>query len=88
MGYGTRANGTIKTFTPDNDENTIYLSASILDYTLQEIIELIQEKWPDCSFDDITIEAEHIHTDCLGYDLYDSGDYTDYIIIRRNNNAD
>lgn len=31
----------------------------------------------------IEITTEYIHTRCIGYDLYDSGDYDLYIILRK-----
>lgn len=71
----------IRAFTPDDDEDTIYL---VYGRPLNEIIEKVNEKWPGTDFSKIEIEAQHIHTYALGYDLYDSSDYDDYIVIRRN----
>ena len=79
MGYSYRNNGQIKDFWPDDDENTMYRLSG--NDSLQEIIELAQEKWPGISLQDITISAEKIHTSCLTYDLYDPSDYTDFVII-------
>lgn len=83
MGYTTRNNGKIKDFWPDDDENTIYLESG--GDSLQRILSLVQEKWPGTSLEDIEITAEKIHTHCLTYDLYDAGDYTDFLIITRKN---
>lgn len=81
MGY-TR-NGSITNFEPDNDENTLYLLSSC-NYSLAQIIGFAKEKWgQDLNFDDIVIEAENIHTRCLTYDVYDAGDYDNYIVIRK-----
>ena len=44
-------------------------------------MEQIKDKWPDAQFEDIEISAEHLHTDGLYYDQYESGDYTEYIVI-------
>ena len=85
MGYGTRPGTlghTIRTFWPDDTDTEMYLDASQI-WTLDEIKKRIDEKWPGASSENILFSAEKIHTDCLGYDLYDSGDYTDFIIIRR-----
>ena len=79
MGYSYRNNGQIKDFWPDDDENTMYRLSG--NDSLQEIIELAQEKWPGSSLEDIIISAEKIHTSCLTYDLYDPSDYTDFVII-------
>lgn len=85
MGYGTRAadlGHTIQTFWPDDDENTMYIDTTVYT-TMQEIMEKIDEKWAGSSLSNINISAEKIHTDCLGYDLYDDSDYTDFIVIRK-----
>ena len=85
MGYGKR-DGSIQTFWPDDTENKMYIDAGWMasGTSLQELLEKATEKWPGISLADITISAEHIHTDCLGYDLYDPGDYTEFIILSRN----
>lgn len=81
MTYTYRNNGNITDFWPDDDEDTIYcLSGSD---TLQELIDMAQKKWPDTAMDKIQITAEKIHTHCLTYDLYDSGDHTDFVVITR-----
>ncbi len=67
-------------FWPEDDECTIYLSG---EHTLESILELIQEKWPGVTFENIEISTEYIQTKCLTYDLYDPSDYTNFIIIRR-----
>jgi hypothetical protein len=79
MGYGYRA-GSIRTFWPDDTDTEIYISETC---TLEQIRSWIADKWPGASMANISISSEHIHTDCLGYDCYDSGDYTTFIVIRR-----
>ena len=58
----------------------IYISADS-SINIGDLLEKAQEKWPGCSLGELEISAEHIHTDCLGYDRYDPMDYTNYIII-------
>lgn len=85
MGYSTRQGlwgGTIKTYWPDDTEDTMYLTSNS-QHSLAAIINVCKEKWPDTDFNDLLFESEKIHTDCLDYDLYDSSDYTDFIIIRK-----
>jgi hypothetical protein len=84
MGYDTRQHwgGTIKTFWPDDTDDEMYLTGGS-QYSLAAIIEMCREKWPDTDFNDLVFESEKIQTDCLGYDLYDPCDHTDFIIIRR-----
>lgn len=91
MGYGKRPGGgghTIRTFWPDDTATEFWLSADDDTITLAKIIELCREKWPDTSRDmvskaDIAITSEYIHTDCLGYDRYDPGDYTRFLKITK-----
>jgi hypothetical protein len=85
MGYGTRdgqLGHSIRTFWPDDTDTEMYIDAGH-ENTLAELIEKINDKWPGASMSNITMSAEHIHTDCLGYDLYDPGDYTMFIVITR-----
>lgn len=50
--------------------------------TLLDIIEKVKQKWgSETGLDKITIEGEHIHTSCIGYDLYDGADWTDFIVV-------
>lgn len=79
MGYSADGN----TFWPEDDENTIYLERSRW-ITLSDIIYIVQSKWGNSvELDSISINAENIHTDCLGYDLHDPGDYTNFIVITK-----
>lgn len=85
MGHGTRGGAlghTIRTFWPDDDENTMYLDATQI-WSLTDIQARINEKWPGVSSDNITISSEEINTDCLGYDAYDPSDWTNFLIITR-----
>lgn len=85
MGETRLANG-IRNFTPDNTPDTLYIDASLYtSLTLGEIIDKAREHFGDnICFDDLTVNAEHVHTRCLGYDLYDPTDYDDYVVITRN----
>lgn len=89
MGYSTREHrfGTIRSYWPDDDEDTIYIAADAgcgsMGERLADIIETVKNKWPDVSLEDVHIASENIHTDCLNYDLYDAGDYTNFIVITR-----
>lgn len=81
MGYGTRNNGQIKTFWPDDTENEFYIAGSA---TIEDITKRCREKWGwDFDWSHIRITPEHIHTDCLTYDLYDSGDWTHFLCITK-----
>lgn len=79
MGYYKNQSG-IDCFEPDNDTTTLYIRAGC-GYTLSEIFEKCKEYFGEStSLDNIEITSEKIHTDCIYYDLYDSSDYTDYIV--------
>lgn len=79
MGYGKRR-GTIVTFWPDDTETTMYISSDSFT-SMSDLFKKISEKWPGANMNDMHISAEHIHTDCLYYDRYDAGDYTNFIVI-------
>lgn len=77
MGY-YKENG-VQCFSPDDTETEFYIKE---DATLSEIIEKAKEKFGEnVDFEDITITAEHIHTDAIGYNRYDAFDYTDYLVV-------
>jgi hypothetical protein len=83
MGYSSRTGrfgGTIRSYWPDDDANTMYLESGKR-MSLAAIIEMCKDKWPNADFNDLLFESKEIQTDCLGYDLYDPMDYTDFIII-------
>lgn len=81
MGYGTRNNGQIDTFWPDDTENIKHIAYGC---SLARIQTLILEWWPTAKPEEISITTDYIQTDCLTYDLYDSGDWKSFIVIERN----
>ena len=86
MAYSTRGSGIwpdikIKTFEPDNDENTLYVDPRGMN--LKELLEQISKHFGNISLSELSITAEHIQTDCIGYDKYDSSDYTTYLCIQK-----
>ena len=87
MGYGTRqsyfgnGNNSIRTYWPDDTDNQFYLTEG---YSLADIIQKAKDKWgPDIDLDDLILNPEHIHTDCLGYDRYEPSDYTNFICVNK-----
>lgn len=69
----------IRKFVPDDTEDTMYQQYGC---TLDMLIEMARDKWgADLELTKVNITAEHIQTDCLGYDRYDSSDYTDYVVL-------
>lgn len=67
---------------PISAEHFLYIGADC--YSLSELIEKAREHFgPDIDFDELRIGVEHFHARCIGYDLYDGGDYDDYITIAR-----
>ncbi len=73
----------LRYFTPDNTADKLYIrSGNVSD--LDELLDRVQEHFgPDISLCDIEIEAEHIQTECLGYDIHDPHDYSDYLVLSR-----
>lgn len=80
MGYGTRCNNQIQTFTPDDTENEFYV---LEDISLHYLLELIRLKWPEVLNQNVRITSEHIQTDCLPRYSQDSSDYTNYLKISK-----
>jgi hypothetical protein len=81
MGYGTRNNGQIKTYWPDDTEKEIYITSDGCT-TLEKIHCMAVNKWgPAVNWGDIRVEGRKIQTDCLAYDFYDPSDWTDFIVI-------
>ncbi len=84
MGYYKREG--IRCYEPDNSTTEFYYNAEFgpplwdalnaaagyFKCSIQELME------------DANIYAEYINTKCLGYDCYDSSDYTNYIKIEYN----
>lgn len=90
MGYTTRKGHlghNITEYWPDDDENTTYIACCFMSgqsgYNLTELIDIIKQKWPNNSLSDFSITCEYVHTDCIGYDMYDAGDWTKFIKIHR-----
>jgi hypothetical protein len=45
-------------------------------------LDIAKRKWGEnIGLEDITIAAEYIHTDCLGYDGFDRSDWDNYLVI-------
>lgn len=86
MGYTKRPNrvgGQITDFTPDNTPDTLYINAKN-GVTLEDMAILCEAHFGAGSDPrDLSFSAEHIHTYCIGYDQYDPGDYTNYIVITK-----
>lgn len=83
MGYYTRSNG-IESFEPDDTPDKFYIPIGYASIDFSDLLNRIKTHFgDDCTFDDCYIEAELIHTDCIGYDMYDRGDWTQYLIISK-----
>lgn len=79
MGYSIRPGTSIKDFWPDDTPTEMYLMSG--GHTIQDLIDLAKEKWPNANFEDISISSQKIHTQCLTHDVYDGSDYTDFLIL-------
>jgi fumarate reductase subunit C len=81
MGYSTRFGTEITDFWPDDDDTTLYLASGWL--TLAELIQHAKGHFGEAvQMEDIEVSSEKIHTHCIYYDLYDAGDYTDFIVLK------
>lgn len=80
----THVGGTITNFTPDNNENTLYIESNY-SMNLSYIMEKARQHFGESIiFNELSISSEHIHTRCLGYDQYDSSDWDNYLVIEKN----
>ena len=68
---------------PVDTENDMWLCGNC-SISLADIIEKAQEKWHGVSLEDIELKAVNHHEYCVGYDLYDSSDYVQYIYVSVN----
>lgn len=64
---------------PEETDNELWVGSGYL--TIESLIELSQKKWPTKSLSDIKIEAVNHHEYNIYYDVYESGDYVDYIVL-------
>lgn len=74
-----------KCYTPDNDESILYIpQPKYGSIPFGDMMEAIRGHFgEDVDLDSLEIGGEEIHTRCLGYDLYDSGDWDQYLIITK-----
>jgi len=71
---------------PENSETILYISCGIGSYQIDflNMMDSIKSHFgEEISLEELDITAEYIHTRCIGYDLYDSSDYDNYIVITR-----
>ena len=82
MGRYTDSRG-ITNFEPDNDAETFHFRMCG-ECDIFEIMDAASRHFnnPNLSIEHVTFSAEYIHTDCIGYDLYDPSDYTIFMVIR------
>lgn len=83
MTHGTRNNGQIRTFWPDDTDSKFYIARG---ESMEELMLRIKAKWPDMDLSnlgDIQITTEYIQTDCLSHDMWDACDYTCFLVIER-----
>ena len=77
---GTRDGG-IKTYWPDDTKDSLYIDAGSTNASGRDILKIAEVKWPGIKMEELEFGAEHIQTDCIGYDLYDRTDYTNFSCI-------
>ena len=76
----THPGGSYQNFWPDDTEDEFYLDGGA---DLQVSISLCMERFPGTLIEKISVRCEYIHTEHLGSDQYDSGDYTSFLKISR-----
>lgn len=63
---------------PVDEDDTMWVHSG---KTIKELMDLAKEKWPNIKFEDISIDSVHHHQYCIYYDLHDSSDYVDYLVL-------
>lgn len=67
---------------PKDDEFTLYILSD--DATsIDDLLAQAGAHFGECDIRDLYITSEYIHTRAITYDLYDSSDYDNYIVIRK-----
>lgn len=66
-------------FYPEDTDTTFF----VLENTdMQSILDKAKEKWgDDIQLCDIQVNPTYIHTRCIGYDMYDSSDYDNFLEV-------
>lgn len=83
MGYERRLGPyDIVDYTPDNDQDILYIRSNS-EINLDDLIDQIEDHFGTRDLSKFSISSEYIHTRCIYYDIFDSGDYDNYIIITR-----
>lgn len=86
MGYKNRPGTKITDFWPDNTDDKLYIASNIeIDFV--DLIDEIKQhfKCSKADLEDFCISSENIHTSCVYYDMHDSSDYTNFLVITRKN---
>lgn len=76
--YRDETNGSVVNRYPVDNDTTMWCSGDI---DLQTLINLAKEKWPDVEFSDIEVQSVNHHQYSIYYDLHDSSDYVQYIVL-------
>lgn len=71
------------TFWPEDTDTELYIP-SYSNTSLADLIEKAKKHFgEDVSLEDLEIGSEYIHTNCITYDLFDSSDWTDFVVITK-----
>lgn len=81
MGHYKDPHNGIEMFKPDDDDHTLYLEVDSFYPSVGELLKKAKSKWPGITIDELEVNLQHIHTSCIGYDHYDSGDYSNFLVL-------
>lgn len=69
---------------PEDTDTQLHVFMSAGGTSLDELLGCIRNHFgDDVSGDQLEITAENIQVQCFGYDLYDSADYMDFLVVRK-----
>lgn len=78
--YRYEKDGSATNCFPEDTDTVLWVRSHDLS-SIRDLMEKAKEKWPDVDFSDVSIDVEHHHQYCIYYDLHDSSDYVDYIVL-------
>lgn len=76
--YRYEKDGQMTNCFPEDEDDTMWVQSG---KTIKDLMELAKEKWPNVAFEDISIDSVNHHQYCIYYDLHDSSDYVDYLVL-------
>lgn len=69
---------------PVDTNDTMWIDLSYGDIDITDLHKRINEKWPGVDISNVSISLEYHNQYNITYDLYDSSDYVNYMVVTLN----